>query len=247
MAKTRVSGAGKRFPTYCPLAVRFDAARLYRELMELHPKFESLATIEANVKNPSKWFRVADARTYDGVEHLAVDSRRPHGPRVLVPGKVPSWWGVSLTHVPDRPETRWGSSRFRRMFDGQWSWKQDLEIPYTRQLVGKLPFRRLDIVRVLSLPKGGIGPAHVDWHDDGPWEREGIASVSFLLRDGGVPMRFMALDGELHDVSDPVFYFKDCSPHGVPRTRARRLLLRVSGEAKSRGLSSLMKLESAIW
>jgi hypothetical protein len=126
-------------------------------------------------------------------------------------------------------------------------WKADLAAPYTRELLQSLPFTRLDTVRVMSLPPGGFGPAHADCRDDTPWEVDCIASVTFLLRDGGVPWRFATPDGRLHDVNDPIFFFKDCAPHGVPQTISRRLLLRVNGAAQSQPLLKLMQLEHAVW
>jgi len=237
----------KRLPVYCPLALSFDAERLYRELFALLPFFESLATKGATLEKRSKWFSIGDDYLYGNVEHYIQDPSRPIDPPVFVHSAVPSWWGISLTHVPGLPETHSGSNRYRRKHDGQWVWKADLDVPYTRELVGSLPFTRFDTARVMSLPPGGFGPVHADCRDDTPWEIDGIASITFLLRDGGVQMRFQAPDGRLHDVSDPVFFFKDCAPHGVPRTASRRLLLRVNGAADSRPLSRLLRLEDAVW
>ena len=163
-----------------------------------------------------------------------------------MPGRVPSWSGMGLTHVPDRAETNWGGSRFRRGFDGRWVWKDELELTYARGLIEGLGMRRIDNVRVMHLPAGGFGPVHVDWESDEPWEADGLASITFLLDDGGVPMRFRASDGRLHDVRDPVFFFKDSAPHGVPRTSSDRLLLRVNGAMSRSRLRALMRDEGAI-
>jgi hypothetical protein len=238
--------AGKRYPTYCPLAIAFDAQRMYEELIALLPRFGTLATSWANLRDRPKWFDVGDDELNANVEHVVPDPGDPQK-RVFVPGKVPGWWGISLTHVPGRPETRWGSSRHRRSFDGQWAWDEDLDVPYTRRLVESLPFDRLDVVRVMTLAQGGFGPTHIDCDDDGPWERDGIASISFVPRDGGVPTRFMTADRRVHDVRDRAFFFKDCAPHGIPRTLTRRLMLRISGAAESRRVLPLMHIEQAIW
>jgi hypothetical protein len=238
--------ARKRYPIYCPLAIAFDAQRLYDELIALAPRFGTLATAWANLRDRSKWFDVGDDELNANVEHVVPDPGDPEKRR-FVPGKVPGWWGISLTHVAGRPETRWGSSRYRRMFDGLWTWDEDLAIPYTRQLVESLPFDRLDVVRVMSLAPGGFGPTHIDCDDDSPWERDGLASISFVPRDGGVPTRFMATDRRLHDVRDPVFFFKDCAPHGIPQTLSRRLMLRISGAADPQRVLPLMQIVRAIW
>jgi hypothetical protein len=236
----------KRFPVYCPLDVSFNAERLYGELIALLPAFESLATKRSNLDR-SRWFPLGEDSLYASVEHYIEDPSRPNDPPMIVPGAVPSWRGVSLTHVPHRPETGRGSNRYRRKHDGEWAWKSDLDVPYTRALLESLPFTRFDTVRVMSLPPGGFGPAHADCRDDTPWEIDGIASITFLLRDGGVKWRFMDSGGRVHDVNDPVFFFKDCAPHGVPQTTSWRLLLRVNGAADSRSLSALMRTDGAVW
>jgi hypothetical protein len=235
-----------KLPTYCPLTLSFDGARLCDELLGLRSRFDSLATTKANLDKRKTWFPVGDEELYAQVDHVAIGPG-PEADRMVVRGKVPSWSGIGLTHVPGRPETSWGSSRFRRGFDGKWAWKEDLEVPYTRQLVGGLGLQRVDNVRVMTLPEGGLGPTHVDWETDDPWESEGLASITFLLRDGGSPMRFKSLDGKLYDVNDAVFFFKDCVPHGTPRTTSERLLLRVNGAMDRQRLRSLMRFECAIW
>jgi hypothetical protein len=244
--------AEKLYPTYCPLSLPFDAERLHAELIALLPRFESLTVTKGLERskcnlNPSKWFRLGDDYLYENVEHFAKDPSRPDAPPAFIRGSVPGWWGMGLTQVPGLPDSNWGSNRYRRKHDGEWVWKDDVDVPYTRELLQSLPFTRFDVVRVMSLPPGGFGPAHADCKDDAPWELEGIASVTFLLRDGGAPWRLMAPDGRLHDVNDQVFFFKDCAPHGVPQTTSRRLLLRINGAADSQSLLKLMRLEEAIW
>jgi hypothetical protein len=234
----------KRFPVYCPLEVAFDAERLSTELLALLPSFGNMPTKRTNL-DPSRWFRLGEDSLYANVEHYTLAG--PDAAPVFVAGAVPGWRGIGLRHVPQVPETAGASNYYRRKHDGAWAWRSDLEIPYTRELLASLPFTRLDTVRVLSLPAGGFGPAHADCRDDTPWEVDGIASISFLLRDGGVPMRFRATDGVLRDVNDPVFFFKDCAPHGVPQTVSRRLLLRINGAAESQPLLKLMRLEEAVW
>lgn len=238
-------GKEKRYPTYCPLAVSFDAGRLYDELIGLRPRFEALATAWFNLENRSRWFDVGDDDLYANAEYVKPDPSNPDE-RIFVPGKVPSWRGISLTHVPERPETSWGACRFRKRFDG-WSWKRDLDLSCTRRLVASLPFDELSVVRVLSIPRGGFAPAHIDCYDDSLWEDDGFISISFILRDGGVPTRFMAPDGSVHDVRDPVFFFKDCAPHGIPQTKSRRLMLRINGTGDPARLLPLMRLDRAIW
>jgi hypothetical protein len=231
----------KRYPVYCPLAVDFDRERLDVELMALVPAFHSLGTKSTNLERYS-WLALDDAGLNARVEHYVLD-----GAPVFVPGDVSSWWGLSLTHVPGMAQTDAGSNRLRRKHDGNWAWKPGMDIPYTRELLGGLPFTRLDTVRVLSLAPGGFGPAHADCGDDSPWEVDGIASITFMVRDGGVPMRFADPEGRLHDVNDPAFFFKDCAPHGVPQTRDRRLLLRVNGAMDPEVLHDLLRPQGAIW
>jgi hypothetical protein len=57
----------------------------------------------------------------------------------------------------------------------------------------------------------------------------------------------MASDRSLHDVNDPVFFFKDSAPHGIPQTVSPRMMLRVNGAADPERVLALMQPAKAIW
>jgi hypothetical protein len=236
----------KRYPLYCPLALSFDGGTMERELMGLADMFHMLPTSVSNLQNRSRWFDVGDEYLYANVDHCIPDPSDPEE-RIFVAGKVPGWRGLSLTHVPGHPVTNGGATYLRRKFDGKWQWKEGIDAPYTRRLIESLPFDRIDVARVMTLPEGGFGPAHKDCEDDSPWEVDGIASITLVIRDGGVPTRLLASDGRVHDVRDDAFFFKDCVPHGIPQTRSPRLILRVNGAADHRKVSALMDPDKAIW
>jgi hypothetical protein len=240
------AGIVKRLPVYAPLALRFDAERLYAELSALRTRFEPLTTTETMLRNRFRWFDVGTDYLYGNVERTVPDPATPGGRR-YVAGRVRSWQGLALTHVPERPETSSGSSRFRGGEEGRWAWKAGMDLPYTRSVVARMPFERVDVVRVMALPRGGFGPTHVDWPDDTLWERDGMATLTLMARTGDVPMRFMTEDRKVHEASDRAFFFKDSAPHGVPRARSARLLLRIHGKARGARLREMMRLEKAVW
>jgi hypothetical protein len=232
-----------RWPTYCPIDVAFDARLLEHELMALSPQFRFMPANEAFVENRRRWFEEGNDYVHDNVTRAV---RSADGRDTVIHGRVPSWSGLSLTHVPGAVGT--GSSYFRRVFrDRAWAWIPGLAGAYTRELVESLPFKEMRAVRIMSMPAGAFGPVHVDYPDDTLWEKDGVISITFLLKDGGVPLRFLAADGRVHEARDPVSFFKDCAPHAVPLTESSRLLLRVNGTGEPEAFQAILQRDRAVW
>lgn len=78
----------KQFPTYCPLALQFDIRQLTDELCRLSGHFESLATVEANIRRRDQWFKIADDALYEDLERFVPDPDNAEH-RVFIAGAVP--------------------------------------------------------------------------------------------------------------------------------------------------------------
>jgi hypothetical protein len=230
----------KKFPVYCPLDFEFDRHRMSGELLGTRDGWRHLPTIKRFATAPA-YFEVAAPEFYAKSEYVEVDDK---GDFIHHPGN-PTWSGCSLTSTPQSKYSAAGSFGLRAKFD-DWAWQPQFDIPYTRSVIERLPYLQIEIVRIMSIDTDGFGPVHVDCRNDGLWEEKGYAATTFMLESGGVDM--LVQRGDLRfAASAPVFFFKDCFPHGVPPVKSMRLLLRVTGKVDYPAYSRLMQLENAVW
>jgi hypothetical protein len=232
--------AMKKFPAYCPLNFDFDPERMSRELLDTRSGWRHLPPIKRFATAP-RYFEVAASEFYSKSEYVEVDEK---GEFVYHPGD-PTWSGCSLTSTPQNKNSGAGSFGLRAKFD-DWAWQPQFDIPYTRSVIERLPYTQIEIVRIMSIDIDGFGPVHVDTRNDDLWEEMGYAATTFMLLSGGVDMQVQK--GDLRFAANaPVFFFKDCFPHGVPPVKSTRLLLRVTGKVDYRAYRELMLLDDAVW
>ncbi len=230
----------KKFPVYCPLDFEFDRARMHTELLATRQGWRHLPPLKRFTTAPLS-FEVAAPEFYARSEYVETDH---NGDFVYHPGHS-TWSGCSLTSTPQSKNAAAGSFSLRAKFD-DWVWNPAFDVTYTRSVVERLPYTQVEIVRIMSIDPGGFGPVHVDARTDELWEEKGYAATTFLLESGGVDM--LVQRGERRFAADaPVFFFKDCFPHGVPPVKSTRLLLRVTGRVDYPAYRRLMQLEHAIW
>jgi hypothetical protein len=226
-------------PIYCPLLFEYDRQRVAAELLKYENQFERILVSERPIlpEHRREFFMVADDDHYDNVE------RSRNG--TYVPGTYRSLEGIHLTHLPTAAGPGYQSTQ-RRVADdcSGWEWDPRWDVPYTRETIERLPFTRLRGIRVLSLPPSGFLPVHRDAFDQSYWEG-GHATISLLAASGGQQMHFW-IDGEVHQTACPAFFFKDCSPHGVPVVQSRRILVRVSGLADQDRLRAMSDWNGAL-
>jgi len=230
----------KKFPVYCPLAFDFDRGRMSSELFGTRNGWRRLPTIKRFAKAPF-YFEVAGPEFYAKSEYVEVDEK---GHYTYHEGH-PTWSGCSLTSTPQDKNSAAGSFGLRAKFD-DWAWQPQFDIPYTRSIIENLPYTQIEIVRIMSIDTEGFGPVHVDTRNDDLWEEMGYAATTFMLESGGVDMLVQKGDRRFA-ANAPVFFFKDCYPHGVPPVKSTRLLLRVTGKVDYPAYRKLMQLDHAVW
>jgi hypothetical protein len=230
----------KKFPVYCPLDFDFDRDRMGRELLGTRHGWRHLPPIKRFATAP-RYFEVAGPEFYAKAEYVDVDE---NGDFVRHEGH-PTWSGCSLTSTPQNQNSVSGSFGLRAKFD-DWAWQPQFDVPYTRSVIERLPYTQIEIVRIMSIDTDGFGPVHVDIRNDDLWEEKGYAATTFMLDSGGVDMLVQRGDRRFA-ANAPVFFFKDCFPHGVPPVKSTRLLLRVTGKVDYPAYRELMQFETAVW
>ena len=232
----------KKFPIFCPLSFTADLNKLSSELNLLKDKWLKILPNSMWIRKPiiPYSYQIADKEHYDNCEN----TDRVDGKPVNWDGKYKTWLGMSLTHIPINPATKYGSVRFRTMKD--WIWDDSLDIPYTKEVISRLPYKELNVVRLMVIEPGGFGPLHKDDFDDDLWEKNDIVSTTITISHGGSPLKFVHND-KMIDVKDDVFFFKDSVYHGVPPVKSQRMILRINGKVDYQKYNELMQFDKSIW
>jgi len=140
-----------------------------------------------------------------------------------------SWKTIGLTHIPGVETSKLGRSSSRnRNVIAQWQWREDIVVPYLKELVAALPFESIQSIRVIALFPGHVGGVH---HDDtlGMFYNAGARSVTLNISDGGQRLEFMQ-HGQHYTLSNyPAFIFRDDCYHGVRKVDSLRAQLRING------------------
>lgn len=115
-----------------------------------------------------------------------------------------------------------------------WNWREELDIPYTKQFVESLPFTKLGMIRVFIF-KDTFLPVHRDYRTDDEYghsaDFDKCLGLSIIPTTGGVPMRIWSNAlGKVVSVPGNAVLFNDSVLHGVPKTTGYRITIRVFGE-----------------
>jgi hypothetical protein len=112
----------------------------------------------------------------------------------------------------------------------EWSWNEDLDIPYIRSLVSSLPIKNIGMIRAFILD--GPLPMHVDTDDSTPNDM----SYSMGLTIASKLEQPMSMQGDIL-VEDKNVFFNDSIPHGFPTASGKQISIRIFGEFDYYGFS----------
>jgi hypothetical protein len=126
-----------------------------------------------------------------------------------------------------------------------WTWREDINVPYIKQLVDSFNFKVLANVRVLSMDAGCIGLVHNDDVDGKFYKKLGF-SITLNISSGGSPLVYTE-NGQRYDLNPgKCFAFRDDCWHGVPETTSRRIQLRINGIPDTKTIKNLLDMGSII-
>lgn len=224
-------------PIYLPLRIPLDKQRLLEEAFSV----PNSLFVQQKTFWPGGSFETALERFQGlliGTEELNRAAPRLYveGDRVeSVEGSVQLLRGVNLTHVPGIEESlhqvvKFDGQRFHRLrleCATQWTLRHDLVVPHIHELLTRLPFHHLSVVRLIVYEPGAFVPTHVD-EPNGDYRDLGYMQINIILADGGTDMIFRA-DGVNHVARENVFAFDFSYPHGVPPAKDRRVVICAEG------------------
>ena len=210
---------------YAGLNFSYDKENVTKEILQ--HRFTEIPAIKKFLN--LRPFDLVEKSLYDKVTVLT-----DHG---IVQGSIPSWKGYSFTHVPGDMMSNYGGN-LSRIKHENWIWKDDANCPYIKQLVENLGFTSVQNVRAMVLDSPGFGPVHNDLPPDSNYYDNHI-SITLNITDGGQPLVAM-IDGNLVEINDACFMFRDDCWHGVGLVSSQRIQLRINGIVDETKLNEIL-------
>ena len=234
-----------KLPIYAPIIDKysFDPARMIAEfdkfigdkLQERTLPFEN----GKSVYDPEGKLKIASDEELNDTTKYYLDNT---GKRVAVEGKMKTYHVYNLTHLPEEPDSLIDIYRnddpnkriFWHTYKKPFTWREELEGSYIKEMVEQFPWEYLQGVRLIRMHPPSIGQIHKDSHPKANYRyfREGHASISFNIADGGGVLNYLDEAGEQRSVDNAVkvFHFDDSVAHGVTPISTSRYQLRMWGK-----------------
>ena len=156
------------------------------------------------------------------------------------------WKSCSLTYLDAHKErSLLGQPGLRNNHIIPWQWREDIHIPYIKQIVSAFNFKVLTTVRVLTMDAGCIGLVHND-DLEGKFYKSLGYSVTLNVSDGGSTLVYTE-NGQRRDLKpDKCFVFRDDCWHGIPETTSHRIQIRINGIPDTKTIKNLLDMDSII-
>lgn len=222
--------------------IRFAAVNIEYDQHKLASEALSLRKFYKAIPAHKKWARL-HPKIFVGTEKEINEVTVVDDDHLMINRKLPSWYGLSLTHIPGEKWSDLGSNNVRNDSTEAWVWRSDVDAPYLRELVESLEFDQLHSVRVMLLPTNSIGLVHMD--SAGNYYKEHV-SLTLNVNSGGSPIIFLEKDRTYSIESDRAFLFRDDCYHGVPRVRDTRIQIRINGRPNIKKLSALVDTNTIV-
>lgn len=159
--------------------------------------------------------------------------------RVDVHGPVETPYTFSASWVPEEPASRDHVFRYdekngkidklHTLYQRPWVWREDIDLPYIREVVAQLPFEFVQLTRLIVTPAGGFCPVHQDESRKDPYYDLGFGKINFNIKSGNQPLQIRADDKAYYGDAD-TFYVNSAFPHGVDVTTEKRVQIQVCGK-----------------
>lgn len=239
------------FPIWAKINHEFDQERMKQELLANDIFGKSMvATTNYNDQGNSVWDpegtafpeEIFEKQKY--IDHYISDGAE----RKLVKGQYNTFRMLNLTYLPENAKSSqdaWEGKLETNdrlplwvKYPTPWSWREDLNIPYTRSIIEALPIEYPLTVRCVIQDPPSIGVVH---KDSGPKTNEtffskGFGSITLNVSDGGAHLWFInhrtgekfAVDESKHKC----WHFDDACIHCTTEVFSKRIQLRIFAKLK---------------
>lgn len=224
---------------YAPLNFSYDKDKIRREL-EAIPS--SLKTDDVFPWKTENFDTAANGGWYLGSQELNENISRWHfvnGEKKIVrgPSKVTST--VIATGVPeDQDSSKYTFKiqngkivKFHMLYQRNWDWRNDLNIPSIIETAKRLPFEYIQLVRLVFTEAGSFCPVHLDESPKDDYYSKGFGKINLNILSGGQALQIKVGD-RIYNADADVFFLNSSFPHGVAPVSSRRLQIQISGKLK---------------
>ena len=246
-------------PIYCPIKnIEVDVDRIKQELDRLARPLlkENTLSFKNNrsIYDKNSSLTIADDQDLINTSHW---QESDDGTRTFVEGKNKTYHAVNLTYLPEEPDSVWNIWKsvdkkpiFWHIYKKPFTWREEWQDSYLKQIVDSLPLEYVQGVRVLIMDPPSIGQAHKDSATllNKKFLESGHASISFNIDSGGGVLKFLDNQENSHEVDNnaTVFHFDDSAVHGVTPISSSRYQVRVWGKLKV-PYTDILDLDNAVY
>jgi hypothetical protein len=239
------------FPLWAKIDHDFDQNRIKQELLS-NKIFDKamVATTIYNHDNKSVWD--PEGKLFGDLKFAKQTEIHRYelqeGEKVLVNGTMNTFNMLNLTMLPEidiSNQDSWEGSLEKNdriplwiKYKTPWTWREDLDISYTRQVIEALPIEYPLTIRCIIQAPPSIGVVH---KDSGPktnrkFFSEGYASITLNIADGGANLYFINYkNGKRYQVDESkhkAWHFDDSCTHCTSEVQSERIQLRVFAKLK---------------
>lgn len=206
-----------------------DYNTITSEILNCQKFWKFLPPYKSQVDDPfNKTFNVASAEDFENINYIDGEKR------VLIEKEGGKSYKNYIFYLREHPDTKSQSYFATKPLDhNRWSWRNDLDIPYTKQFINSLPFTSLGMIRVFIF-KDTFLPVHKDWMTggmDSSTDYDRCLGLSIIPSTGGVPMKIWSSQlNQVVEVPGNAILFNDSVWHAVPKTTGYRITIRVFGK-----------------
>lgn len=180
------------------------------------------------------------------IHHYKIDPKTNE--RVFIQGEMNTFQMLNLTYVKDEDlslNDAWKGDlkdKSRKplwiIHKKPWLWREDLDLPYTRQILESLPFEYLLTVRCIIQKAPSIGVVHKDnsYQSNQAFYQEGFGSITLNVCSGDANLFYINhLNNRKYQIDEnryQCWHFDDSHLHCTTEVKNLRIQIRVFGKLK---------------
>jgi hypothetical protein len=235
-----------KLPVWANINFDFNQQKIKKELLS-NNIFDKgvVATTDYNDEGRSRWDPNGDIFPEEIFKKnkLIHHYKQKNGERELIKGQYNTFQMLNLTYLPEKEITKqqsWEGSLEKKdkrplwiKYRQPWSWREDLNIPYTKKIIESLPIEYVLTVRCILQEPPSIGVVH---KDNGPITNKdffdsGFCSLTLNIADGGANLWAQSYKTEkkfkIDESKYKAWHFDDACLHCTSEVKSRRIQLRV--------------------
>ena len=238
-------------PPWASIHFIFDQEKVKNEILNSGALNKMMiATSDATDSGHSVWdpegkfFSEDQFKKHSSIPYYKTDSAT--GLKNLVPGQINTFNMLNLTYI-DSEKTSLNDAWKGDLKDKSrkplwilnqhpWRWRNDLDLPFTKEVISQLPFEYLLTVRCIVQVPPSIGVVHKDnsYASNQEFYKTVFGSITLNISSGGANLYFINhLNSQKHKVNEDRYtcwHFDDSHLHCTDEVKTTRIQIRVFGK-----------------